>query len=136
MSSMCLRKERLPIDGDIEPSKPRLLRLRVITLWGCWLLHDTPSQSQKWIVSFHEFRAPEGSLIIPFLKARSANLSVSFPSEMASAVGTMSNTTMLEQKNRNKMTTLISIANSISHPEACTQWVYNRVRKPVFWKLE
>lgn len=71
----CLRNVRFPSDGDIWPTKPLFPRSRLVTRLPV-VLHVTPSQLQKWVMSFQEANACCGSKLIAFLNSSNDNRSV------------------------------------------------------------
>ena len=51
----------VPSEGDICPSRPRFVRLRELTRLGFLTEHRTPSQLQKWVLTFQDIKACCGS---------------------------------------------------------------------------
>ena len=81
-SLMILRKERFPMKGGIVPRKLWPDKSRMPVLWVP-LVQMIPRQLQKWAESFHELKAPCGSLDIESLNLSRANFSVSFANALA-----------------------------------------------------
>jgi len=75
-----LRNVRLPSEGEIRPTRPRLSRRMEATRRGMVVVQRMPSQLQKWVLWFHEAKAFSGSSVIDLLKSSSDNRSVSFAS--------------------------------------------------------
>jgi hypothetical protein len=73
------RNDRFPSKGDMCPTKCRLVRFREITRREAFTLHMTPSQLQKWVLSFQDMKTCWRSKRIASLNPRSDSQSVSFP---------------------------------------------------------
>ena len=76
--SSSFRNVRFPSEGGIGPTRPRSVRFREMTNTRRALsLHETPSQLQKWVLSFQDIKACRGSRLITVLNSSSDRRSVS-----------------------------------------------------------
>lgn len=81
------RNVRFVMEEEMEPDKLCESSWMEITLPGCILLHEIPVQSQKGLLSFHDWKTPKGSSVIPAMNLSSATLSVWIPGKNAASVG-------------------------------------------------